>query len=61
MWITRALLFLPLLLATGAGAVEHPIPDNPLISIPGGRFIYLSWGAVDGAGQVALFRREADA
>jgi Family of unknown function (DUF5990) len=24
---------------------------------PGGRFIYLSWGAVDGAGQFALFRR----
>jgi gamma-glutamyl hercynylcysteine S-oxide synthase len=39
-WISRALLLPPLLLTTGVGAVEQPIPGNPLIAIPHGRFVY---------------------
>lgn len=41
MWISRVLSFvLPTVLATPTQAFEQPIPDNPLITIPGGRFIY---------------------
>ena len=41
MWTSRALmLLLPALITAGAGAGEQPIPDNPLIAITGGRFIY---------------------
>jgi iron(II)-dependent oxidoreductase len=40
-WTFRTLsLVLPAVLATQAQAVEQPIPDNPLIAIPAGRFIY---------------------
>ena len=41
MWISRVLSFvLPTVLAIPTQAFEQPIPDNPLITIPGGRFIY---------------------
>jgi gamma-glutamyl hercynylcysteine S-oxide synthase len=40
-WISRALpLVLPAVLAIKAEALEQPIPDNPLITIQGGRFVY---------------------
>jgi formylglycine-generating enzyme required for sulfatase activity len=46
-WTFKALsLLLPVVVATSAGAVEQPIPDNPLIAIAGGRFIY---GSDDGS------------
>ena len=45
-------------------AVVTPRPDGPadlkgpyIQGPPGGRFIYLNWGTVDGSGAFALFRR----
>ena len=37
----------------GAADLKGPYIQGP----PGGRFIYLNWGTVDGSGQFAMFRR----
>jgi hypothetical protein len=45
-------------------AVVTPVPDGPadlkgpyIQGPPGGRFIYLNWGTVDGPGEFTMFRR----
>jgi gamma-glutamyl hercynylcysteine S-oxide synthase len=43
-WTSRAPMVVLMLLTTSAAAVEQPIPDNPLIAIAGGEFIYGSDG-----------------
>ena len=45
-------------------AVVTPVPDGAadlrgphIQGPPGGRFIYLNWGTIDGSGEFAMFRR----